>query len=104
MQELAPDVAATINKAMKSKKILTDDQLKQLSDKLIDTSINVYTLALNMFGLTFREEDWDRLEKVGEVFKCEQCSLWLSTDVKDDSITGMCTPCVDALDGDDHED
>jgi hypothetical protein len=60
---------------------LTDAQIRKLADKLIDTSKNVYREVGE--GVEFSDEDFDRLESVGGVFKCEECNQWKSVSEKD---------------------
>lgn len=78
---------------------LTDLQIKDLADKLIDTSNNVYRLVERHYkGAEFDDDDFDRLEKLGGVFRCEECNRWMSTGEKDASVDCMCVECVNELD------
>jgi len=84
---------------------LTDDQIKKLADQLIDTCSNVYRVAERMGeGVVINDDDFDRLEKLGGVFKCEECNRWKSLSEKDRSVDCMCVECVDEIDGDDEND
>lgn len=87
--------------AAKKPKTLTDAQLKQLSDKLIDTSQNVYRLSESMFGQTITEEEWERLEKIAGIFRCEECNQWIGEDLKCDPEICVCCDCDNARNEDD---
>src|SRR4051812_22432903 len=84
---------------------LTHELLDVLAKRLVGTTHNVYHELIAVVGLNQSEsavatgdEIFELLEKVGRIFKCEECGLWLSIDQRDRSIEGMCTSCVDDID------
>lgn len=77
---------------------LTDAQIDQLAGRLCSTQLNVYEVAKAMFNVRTDDTLFDRLEKVGRVFKCEECGFWLPITDKDRSIDNACATCVDVMD------
>ena len=57
---------------------LTDEQFKALSDILIDTSKNIYYIVEDepFNHDDFTDDDWQKLKKIGKLFRCEECSMW----------------------------
>lgn len=73
---------------------LTDEELKTLADSLSGTSNNVYTACAHLFNVDFQEAQWKRLEKIGGLFKCEDCEQWQSLSKRDKEIDYACTDCI----------
>jgi hypothetical protein len=88
----------------KKKKELTDEQYKELGGILLKTGGNVYTIVEEKYGVEFTDDDWDKLEKKGGVFKCENCNQWLTTFEEDPGIPGICTSCTDMMSENDEDD
>jgi hypothetical protein len=76
----------------------TDDELKKLGDKLIDTKQNVYRLAESLFKKAIDDDDWQRMEKLADIFKCESCDLWQASSER--SFGDICNECDDESEGD----
>lgn len=80
----------------------TDKQLSALADKLIDTSSNIYLVAKTMFPkVKITDADWERLEKIGKIFKCEECNLWRGMSLKVPHLISTCVECDEEDDGED---
>lgn len=76
-------------------KKLTDDQIEKLGDRLIDTSNNIYRVAKTLYpDCVVTDDDFDRLRKLGRMFKCEECNRWWPTSEESD-IPETCSDCED---------
>jgi formylmethanofuran dehydrogenase subunit E len=75
---------------------LTEAQLKQLADRLIDTGSNVYRLSESMFNHKFTDKDWDELKEKTKIFKCEECNQWKSLD-EHSGESDICKDCMDEI-------
>lgn len=74
-------------------KRLTDDQIEKLGDRLVDTSNNIYRVAKTLYpNATITDDDFDRLRKLSEIFKCEGCNRWWPTSEESD-IPESCSDC-----------
>lgn len=85
---------------------LTDEQIGKLTDKLIHSSRNVYTLAESMFGVKVGDEVFEQL-KAGEggIFKCDECNEWLPNDMRDQGMEcDFCYECVTEMNDEGDED
>lgn len=83
--------------------LLKPEQLKQLAGTLHSTTQNVYSLCQRLFNVKVGDAIFDRLKKEEELFKCENCNEWMTTDCMDDSIDDMCMSCVNDIDDRLHE-
>lgn len=75
---------------------LTDDQVRQLAEELIDTSSNIYTVSKRLFGESVKNDrsTFDRLESVGEIFKCDECNRWQDKSLKSPNyLAPVCVEC-----------
>lgn len=78
--------------------LLKPEELKQLAGILHSTTQNVYSLCERLFNVKVADAIFDRLKKEEELFKCENCNEWMTTDCMDDSIDDMCVSCVNDID------
>lgn len=78
---------------------MTPEQYKLLADKLLGTRHNVYRLAKSEYGVEWTDDDFDKLEEHGKVFRCEGCDEWMLTREMDDDVKGFCEECVNNMDG-----
>lgn len=59
-----------------SNRKLTPDEIKLLSDKLVDTTKNVYYVGEAMFpDAVIDDSTFDDLQKYGDIFKCDNCGV-----------------------------
>lgn len=72
---------------------LTDEQVNQLADEIIDGNRNVYREAERLFGVEVSDEVFDQLEKIAGIFKCDDCNQWLAKAYKDMGLESTCTVC-----------
>lgn len=74
---------------------LTDAEIDQLAAAVHATTQNIFRAAERMFpGRKFRDKDWDRLERIGKVFKCDECNEFLTTDCKAVGFESCCESCA----------
>jgi uncharacterized protein YbaR (Trm112 family) len=88
----------------KKKKELTDEQYKELGGILLKVGGNVYTIVEEKYGVEFTDDDWEKLEKKGGVFKCENCNRWLDISEEDPGVPDFCTLCIDTMSENDEDD
>ena len=76
----------------KTTKELSDKQIEQLGNSLIDTGKNIYLVSQAMFGIKADDDTFDRLQKISKIFRCEDCSQWLPIGdmVPDFQVCGSC--------------
>jgi hypothetical protein len=70
----------------------TDDQIKELANKLRDTQQNCFRVAESM-GLHIEDADFDRLATIGQVFKCEECDEWQALSEQATWRDDLCLTC-----------
>ena len=75
---------------------LTDNQIKELAKVLLLNGGNVYNVVQRQYGIKVGEEIFDQLEKVGDIFKCEECNLWMENV---DGLDGICHSCSEDMEG-----
>jgi len=75
---------------------LTDEQIDKLAGKLVHSSQNVFRVAEKMFGVEVEDEVFDQLQKVGKIFKCEQCDQWLPIADLEKNFDELCKECAGA--------
>lgn len=73
--------------------MLTDEEIKKLGGHLHGTMLNAYTEASSLFHKELTDEDFKRLENIGQMFKCEECDEWLTVDQKDSD--DLCISCAE---------
>jgi hypothetical protein len=90
---------------------VTDEQLSQIADRLIGSTLNVYHVAKGITGHDVGEEIFAMLREKHKMFKCEQCCEWMYLEHRDPSLgdgtdIDYCTSCMDDMNGqcDDPED
>ena len=83
--------------------MLTKNQAKKIAASLVGTRKNIHTVMQGLVGRGAQDEDWETLEKVGGVFKCDECSMWLRTDEKANGHESTCQECVDERENELHD-
>lgn len=59
---------------------LTKTQIKQLGERLVDTTGHVFHVAQALFGISLDQSIFERLEKEFGIFRCVECSVWKDAD------------------------
>jgi hypothetical protein len=77
-------------------------ELRQLSDRLLGSSLHVYRTAEKMFGREFGDDIFDDLKVHCGLQKCEECNEWKLSDQFERGFE-TCSECLDRIDCDDDE-
>ncbi len=73
---------------------LTKEQIKTLADRIVDTNLNVFVVARQMFDTEAGEEVFELLGVYGDIFQCACCDMWQGTCWKSDDYD-VCVPCTE---------
>jgi hypothetical protein len=74
---------------------ITKANIEALAKALRGTAGNVYLTADRMFGKNIRGDGdaiFDRLERERDLFRCVECNVWKSLDVRDGE---RCCECAE---------
>lgn len=77
---------------------LTEDEINFLVGKLAGTKLNVHRVCETLFGRSFGDEIFDRLETEGSLRKCVECGTWKECDAFADD--DLCDECNGLQEGD----
>jgi len=72
-------------------------EIERLAKLLVNTRENVYTQCSRLFKATVGDEIFDRLRKLGGIFKCENCDYWRPVAQEDKDLHDICVPCVEKI-------
>lgn len=78
-------------------KRLTDEQIGELSKRLLGTTANIYTIARSM-GCEAGDETFDRLKAAGTQ-RCEECDEWKLAGEEFNRGLETCNECLNRIDG-----
>jgi hypothetical protein len=73
---------------------LTQEQIKELGNKLYDTTQNVYRVAERVFGVEVGDEIFDQLQEHAELQKCEECNFWKGCGQMEPDFISTCCECA----------
>lgn len=85
--------------ARKKSQPLTTAEVRQLGDRLLTTSANVYHVAESLFGRSVEDDVFEQLEKIG-IFKCVECNTWSLTSDRAYAGAETCAECESEPDPD----
>lgn len=79
------------------RRYLTDEQVRTIIEDLVGTCLTSVSQEVMDLGLDpdeMTERDWDAIDS--EIFECDICGWWCSTDELNDTDNGMiCDNCAE---------